>query len=183
MASSGEASSAGDAGQAPAAPGVAAAGLPLPQGTAPPPAVQAGDLEEVAQRLEALRSPDRPTVVIVMGMAGSGKTTVMQRLNIWVEDNGKKAYFMNLDPAVREVLFDANIDIRDTVNYGEVMKQYGLGPNGAIMTSLNLFATKFDQVRRRPAPRPASLCRRPRRGSRAPVIRPTIPHEITEALC
>jgi hypothetical protein len=27
-----------------------------------------------------------------------------------------------------------------------VMKQYGLGPNGAIMTALNLYATKFDQV-------------------------------------
>lgn len=26
------------------------------------------------------------------------------------------------------------------------MKQYGLGPNGAITTSLNLFATRFDQV-------------------------------------
>jgi GTPase SAR1 family protein len=32
------------------------------------------------------------------------------------------------------------------VNYKEVMKQYGLGPNGAIVTSLNLFATKFDKV-------------------------------------
>jgi len=37
-------------------------------------------------------------------------------------------------------------DVRDTVNYKEVMKQYGLGPNGAIVTSLNLFATKFDKV-------------------------------------
>jgi hypothetical protein len=27
------------------------------------------------------------------------------------------------------------------------MKQYQLGPNGGIVTSLNLFATKFDQVR------------------------------------
>ncbi len=26
------------------------------------------------------------------------------------------------------------------------MKQYGLGPNGGITTSLNLFATRFDQV-------------------------------------
>lgn len=26
------------------------------------------------------------------------------------------------------------------------MKQYGLGPNGGIVTALNLFATKFDQV-------------------------------------
>lgn len=31
-------------------------------------------------------------------------------------------------------------------NVKEVMKQHNLGPNGAIMTSLNLFATKFDQV-------------------------------------
>ncbi|MEQ2166748.1 hypothetical protein GOODEAATRI_031407, partial [Goodea atripinnis] len=35
---------------------------------------------------------------------------------------------------------------RDTVNYKEVMKQYSLGPNGGIVTSLNLFATRFDQV-------------------------------------
>lgn len=43
-------------------------------------------------------------------------------------------------------LFFPFSDIRDTVNYKQVMKQYGLGPNGAIVTSLNLFATKFDQV-------------------------------------
>ena len=42
--------------------------------------------------------------------------------------------------------FGVNIDIRDTINYHEVMKQYNLGPNGAIMTSQNLFSTKFDQV-------------------------------------
>lgn len=53
---------------------------------------------------------------------------------------------MNLDPAVLEVPYPANIDIRDTVKYKEVMKQYSLGPNGGIVTSLNLFATKFDQV-------------------------------------
>ena len=57
------------------------------------------------------------------------------------------SYYINLDPAVRgDTPFAANIDIRDTVDYKEVMKQYGLGPNGAILTSLNLFATKFDQV-------------------------------------
>ncbi|CAN0396703.1 unnamed protein product, partial [Scytosiphon promiscuus] len=54
--------------------------------------------------------------------------------------------FINLDPAVKQVPFGASIDIRDTVNYKEVMSQYGLGPNGAITTSLNLFATRFDQV-------------------------------------
>ena len=32
------------------------------------------------------------------------------------------------------------------MKYKEVMKQYDLGPNGAIVTSLNLFTTRFDQV-------------------------------------
>merc|ERR1719244_2298718 len=58
----------------------------------------------------------------------------------------KRPYVVNLDPACREVPYPANIDIRDTVKYKQVMKQYQLGPNGGIVTSLNLFATKFDQV-------------------------------------
>jgi hypothetical protein len=55
-------------------------------------------------------------------------------------------YILNLDPAVTRIPYEANIDIRDTVNYQEVMKQYNLGPNGGILTALNLFTTKFDQV-------------------------------------
>ena len=55
-------------------------------------------------------------------------------------------YLLNMDPAVQELPYEANIDIRDTINYKSVMTEYGLGPNGAIVTCLNLFATKFDQV-------------------------------------
>ncbi len=58
----------------------------------------------------------------------------------------KTPYVINLDPAVYELPYTANIDIRDTVKYKNVMKEYNLGPNGAIITSLNLFSTKFDQV-------------------------------------
>ena len=105
-----------------------------------------------------------PLVVIIIGMAGSGKTTVMKAL--WrhftqcrvLKSNEKdgqptvkkvdpfKTYMINLDPAVLSTPYPVNIDICDTIKYKEVMKQYNLGPNGAIMTSLNLFATKFDQV-------------------------------------
>lgn len=81
-------------------------------------------------------------------MAGSGKSTFVQRLNSHLHSLNPPSppYILNLDPAVANVGFEANIDIRDTVNYAEVMKQYNLGPNGGIMTSLNLFTTKFDQV-------------------------------------
>lgn len=81
-----------------------------------------------------------------MGMAGSGKTTFTQRLISYLSQHGKKSYNINLDPAVLEVNFPCNIDIRDSIKYKNVMKTYQLGPNGAILTSLNLFAAQFDQV-------------------------------------
>ncbi|KAK5717872.1 hypothetical protein LTR15_008714 [Elasticomyces elasticus] len=95
-----------------------------------------------------------PVAIICVGMAGSGKTTFMQRINAHLHQNLQSTtpsttappYVLNLDPAVRSVPFDTNIDIRDSVNYKEVMRQYNLGPNGGILTSLNLFATKIDQV-------------------------------------
>ncbi|KAK4635388.1 GPN-loop GTPase 1 [Fulvia fulva] len=93
-----------------------------------------------------------PVAVVCVGMAGSGKTTFMQRINAHLHTQSQSnpptqpPYVMNLDPAVRSVPFDSNIDIRDSVNYKEVMKQYNLGPNGGILTSLNLFSTKIDQV-------------------------------------
>uniref|UniRef100_A0A671MAX5 GPN-loop GTPase n=1 Tax=Sinocyclocheilus anshuiensis TaxID=1608454 RepID=A0A671MAX5_9TELE len=76
----------------------------------------------------------KPVCLIVLGMAGSGKTTFVQRLTVYLHSKKTPPYVINLDPAVHEVPFPANIGI------------YGLGPNGGIVTSLNLFATRFDQV-------------------------------------
>ena len=90
--------------------------------------------------------PSAPVACVVIGMAGAGKTTLLQRLNAHLHEAKTPYYLINLDPAVLETPFGANIDIRDTVNYREVMKQYQLGPNGGILTALNLFATRFEQV-------------------------------------
>lgn len=88
----------------------------------------------------------KPVIIIVVGMAGSGKTTFLHRTVCHTQASNTRGYVMNLDPAVMTLPFGANIDIRDTVRYKEVMKQFNLGPNGGILTSLNLFATKFDEV-------------------------------------
>ena len=89
----------------------------------------------------------------------------MQRINNYLHVNKKKPYVLNLDPAVLSVPFQANIDIRDSINYKEVMKQYNLGPNGGILTSLNLFATKIDQIisllEKRATPEPESSANPP----------------------
>lgn len=106
-----------------------------------------------------------PVCVVVLGMAGSGKTTFVKKL-AGLSYKEKRPYLVNLDPACREVPYPVNIgeyslgttritpsnhcptlpDVRDTVKYKEVMKQYKLGPNGGIVTALNLFCTKFDKV-------------------------------------
>ncbi|KAL5458729.1 hypothetical protein PMIN06_003192 [Paraphaeosphaeria minitans] len=105
-------------------------------------------------------SSDAPVAIVCVGMAGSGKTTFMQRLvsHLYTHADPTQSepttskmsaappYILNLDPAVHYVPFTPNIDIRDSVNYKEVMKQFNLGPNGGILTSLNLFSTKIDQV-------------------------------------
>ncbi|KAF8401293.1 hypothetical protein HHK36_012226 [Tetracentron sinense] len=88
----------------------------------------------------------KPVIIIVVGMAGSGKTTFLHRLVCHTQASNIRGYVVNLDPAVMTLPYGANIDIRDTVRYKEVMKQFNLGPNGGILTSLNLFATKFDEV-------------------------------------
>ena len=54
----------------------------------------------------------KPVCVIVLGMAGSGKTTFVQRLTSHLYSRGTPPYVMNLDPACREVPYPANIDIR-----------------------------------------------------------------------
>ncbi|XP_065659591.1 GPN-loop GTPase 1 isoform X2 [Hydra vulgaris] len=103
---------------------------------------------EISEELKSIKIDEKHNMpcILVLGMAGSGKTTFVQRLTSYLYSKKTPPYVINLDPAVHEIPYPANIDIRDTVDYKEVMKQYNLGPNGAIMTSLNLFVTKFDQV-------------------------------------
>ncbi|VVC39863.1 GPN-loop GTPase,P-loop containing nucleoside triphosphate hydrolase [Cinara cedri] len=87
-----------------------------------------------------------PVCLIVLGMAGSGKTTFVTKLDSYLRQHKRPPYLVNLDPACKNMPYKPNIDIRDSVRYKQVMKKYHLGPNGAIVTSLNLYSTKFNQL-------------------------------------
>lgn len=79
-------------------------------------------------------------IYFVVGMAGSGKTSVVNQLKKRISN----AFVVNLDPAVYDVPYFPDIDIRQSVNYDELISQRGLGPNGAILVALNLFVSKLD---------------------------------------
>lgn len=50
----------------------------------------------------------KPTCIIVLGMAGSGKTTFVTKIVSRLYNTGKP-YVINLDPACSEVPYPANI--------------------------------------------------------------------------
>ena len=67
----------------------------------------------------------KPIVIIAIGMAGAGKSTFVQQINSYLHSKEPPAppYILNLDPAVANTSYEANIDIRDTVDYHKVMKE------------------------------------------------------------
>lgn len=92
---------------------------------------------------------------IVLGMAGSGKTTFCHRLYSWLSEKNfsldkesglnELVYGANLDPAVVNAKMPLSYDIRDHLSIEEVMHQKKLGPNGAILTILNMFSLHIDK--------------------------------------
>ncbi|KAH0571360.1 ATP-binding protein [Spironucleus salmonicida] len=81
------------------------------------------------------------TCNIIIGMAGSGKTTLVSQIV-----QREKAYVINLDPAVQTLPYQPNIDIRDAINYQQLQQTHQLGPNGAILTALSLYAARAPQL-------------------------------------
>lgn len=55
----------------------------------------------------------QPICLIVLGMAGSGKTSFVKRLTQLGNLQNLKPYVINLDPAVQEVPYHANIGKSD----------------------------------------------------------------------
>lgn len=73
-----------------------------------PPVIDQGGMVG-AQDVAALQSLSQPVCIIVLGMAGTGKTTLINRLTSHLYSQGTPPYVMNLDPACKEVPYPANI--------------------------------------------------------------------------
>ena len=54
---------------------------------------------------------NKPLCLLVIGMAGSGKTSFVKALNEYFCKHDKRAYTINLDPAVFSLPYSPNIGI------------------------------------------------------------------------
>ena len=85
-------------------------------------------------------------VVFITGTAGSGKSLLTGALKEWYVNRGEDAIAVNLDPGVVDLPYEPDVDIRDRIQLQEVMQEYGLGPNGALILAADLAATKLGEI-------------------------------------
>jgi GTPase SAR1 family protein len=85
-------------------------------------------------------------VTFVAGTAGSGKSLLTSALKNWFVNRGEDAIAVNLDPGVVELPYEAEVDIRDRIQLQQVMEDYQLGPNGALVLAADLIATKMGEI-------------------------------------
>jgi GPN-loop GTPase len=85
-------------------------------------------------------------LVFVTGTAGSGKSLLTSALKNWYINRGEDAIAVNLDPGVVDLPYETDVDIRDRIQLQEVMQDYGLGPNGALILAADLMATKIAEI-------------------------------------
>lgn len=87
-------------------------------------------------------------VIFVAGTAGAGKSLLSSKIQEYYTANGAFTAILNLDPGVISLPYTPDIDIRDFVDIVSIMKQYNLGPNGALMMASDLIASKIDEIQK-----------------------------------
>ncbi len=85
--------------------------------------------------------------IFIVGTAGSGKSLLTSKIHEYYTNAGSFASILNLDPGVETLPYSCDVDVRDFVDIISLMKQYELGPNGALIMANDLIATKIDEIR------------------------------------
>ncbi|HUY01001.1 MAG TPA: ATP/GTP-binding protein [Candidatus Deferrimicrobium sp.] len=88
-------------------------------------------------------------VEFFIGCAGTGKTTLTGIYRDWLNDQPDlDAIAINFDPGAMWLPYKADIDIRDYIRIEDVMEQYKLGPNGALVASTDLTINFLSEIKK-----------------------------------
>jgi len=85
-------------------------------------------------------------IIFIIGTAGSGKSLLTASFNEWLKIGKQKAATVNLDPSVLNLPYVPDIDIRNYININQIMNEYGLGPNGALILAADLIAEEAERL-------------------------------------
>jgi hypothetical protein len=82
----------------------------------------------------------------MIGTAGSGKSKLTAAFGDWLQMSKQDVSLVNLDPGVLTLPYSPDVDIRNYVNIENLMQEYTLGPNGALVMAADLIADEIEQV-------------------------------------
>ncbi|MCJ1284775.1 ATP binding protein [Xylographa opegraphella] len=82
--------------------------------------------------------------VLVMGPAGAGKTTFCAALIQHLRNNKRSCFYVNLDPAAEDFVYEPDLDIKDLISLEDVMEEIGLGPNGGLIYCFEFLLDNLD---------------------------------------
>jgi GTPase SAR1 family protein len=82
----------------------------------------------------------------IVGTAGSGKSLLTSNLVSWYANKGSSVISVNLDPGVLTLPYSPDVDIRNYINIEDIMDNYQLGPNGALIFASDLIATRINDL-------------------------------------
>lgn len=68
-------------------------------------------------------------------------------LHTYLTNHQLDAIIVNLDPAVEELPYNPDVDVRDYVDARDLMRRTGLGPNGALVASIDMLLARVDEIR------------------------------------
>ena len=85
--------------------------------------------------------------VFLVGMAGSGKSTLTAAYSEWLKEGDQDVIVANLDPGVISLPYNPDIDARQYVDIEKLMLDYQLGPNGALLMASDLLADHLEDIR------------------------------------
>ena len=82
-----------------------------------------------------------------IGSAGSGKSSLTGAFKGWMENQGFDVMTVNLDPGIEDAPYVPDVDIRDWIKLRDVMKEYGVGPNGAQIIAADLLLLNIEEMK------------------------------------
>lgn len=80
---------------------------------------------------------------LVIGPPGSGKTTYCAKMKQFLEKLERKVTVVNLDPANDNMEYETTINIMQLITVQDVMEQFNLGPNGALIYCMEFLEANF----------------------------------------
>jgi len=86
--------------------------------------------------------------IFIVGTAGVGKSSLTSQIFDYYSRNGAFVGTLNLDPGVENLPYTCDVDVRDYVDILSIMRQYDLGPNGALIMANDLIALKIEDLQR-----------------------------------